>query len=120
MLVHRWVILRGLTHVNVPLRKVTALACCLHKFHNYCTNEIEIACYEQSKICPFFSSVNGSMPMEEDYNGNYVPNEILSGGNHSNDFVRRKVPINQMPRECMLQIIREKDFNAPNLENKCN
>ena len=73
-------------------------------------NEIE---HCEKKIETFYSSENGSTPMEEDSNGNCMPNEILNGGDHSDDFVRQKNPTNYVPREHMLQIARDEDLQRP-------
>ena len=82
MLVHRWAIMRGPMPVNITLHKVTVLAHCLCKLHNYFMNENEIKYYEQTKMYTFYYPTNGSTSMEEDSNGNYMPNEILNGGDY--------------------------------------
>ena len=46
--------------------------------------------------------------MEKDSDGNAVPDEIMDGGNHSDDFARRRVPENNVPRERRLQTVRGK------------
>ena len=91
---------------DVSLREANALAYCLRKLHNHCMSKNEIEHCDKTKIDSFLSSVNGSTPIKEDSNGNCAPNKILSGGNYSDDFVRRKVPTNYIPRERTLQIIR--------------
>ena len=118
MLVHRWAILRSPMPVNIPLRKVTALTHALFKLHNYCTNKNDIKHYEQTKIDSFVSSVDGSMPVEKDSNRNIIPDEIMSGGDHSDDFVRRRIAVNNVPRELMLQVVREKDLKLPEANRK--
>ena len=61
----------------------------------------------------FYSYVTGSLPMVADGNGNSFPKEILNGGKHSDDYNRRKVPINNAPRELFLQIVMQKYLRRP-------
>ena len=51
-----------------------------------------------------YSSANGSTPMEEDSNSKCMPDKIMNGGDHSDDFIRNRIPINNVPREHVLQI----------------
>ena len=55
--------------------------------------------------------------MEDDSNGNYLPDEIIDGGNHSDDFNRKRIPICNEPRERLLQVAREKDLRRPERRN---
>ena len=48
----------------------------------------------------------GSMPMGKDWDGNQFPTEIMNRRNHSDDFNRNMVPINNAPLERVLQIVR--------------
>ena len=61
----------------------------------------------------FYSSISGALPLFADCNGNELPKEILHGGKHSDDCNRRKVPINNSPRERLLQIVIQKDLRRP-------
>ena len=42
-----------------------------------------------------------------------TPVKILNGGDHSEDYDRWRISSNNVPRERMLQIIREKDLRRP-------
>ena len=58
--------------------------------------------------------------MEEDSNVNCVPDEIMSRGDHSDEFTRKN-PINNSPRrERVLQITRGNTHDIQSLENKFN
>ena len=117
MLVHRWAILQSPMPVNIPLRKVTALTYCLCKLHNYCTNENEQKHHEKTKIDAFYTSVNGSVSMETDADGNQLPKEIVNGGEHSDDFLQKRIPIDNIPRERLLQLVIEKDLKRHSPRN---
>lgn len=98
---------------NAPLGKVTALTYYLCKLRNYCINENESKYHEQIKIDSFFSAVNGSIAMANDGNRNLTPNETQNGGEHSDDYNCNKIKVINIPREQMLEIIREKDLCRP-------
>ena len=74
--------------------------------------ESEIEQCEKTKIDSFYSSVSRSMPVEEDSNGS-IPDEIMSREDHTDEFDRKRNLINNAPRECSLQIEREKDLRLP-------
>ena len=59
---------------------------CLCKLCNYYINENEIKYYEQTKIDNCDLSVNESIVIEDDSNGNYLPNKIIDRGNHLDHF----------------------------------
>ena len=113
MLVHRWAILRRPLPYNIPLRKATAMTYCLCKLHNYCIDENEATHYEQTNIDKFYSSITGCVPVNSDGQGNLIPNELLGGGNHSDDYDRWRVSGNNSPRELMLKMVRDKDLCRP-------
>ena len=56
--------------------------------------------------------------MGKDSNGNITPDEIMNGGDRSDDFVRRRIAVNNVRRERMLQIVREKDLQCPEANRK--
>ena len=58
------------------------------------------------------------MPMEKYSNGNVATDEIMNGGDNSDDFVRRRIAVNNVPRDLMLQIVREKDLKRPEANRK--
>ena len=113
MLVHRWGILRKPMPQNVSLGKITALTYCLCKLHNFCIDEKEKEHYEQTKIDAFYSSLNGSIDVQEDSAGNKIPTDIIHGGEHSDDFIRKNIPVSNIPHEMMLKIVQEKDLHRP-------
>ena len=51
--------------------------------------------------------------MDIDTNGNVFTTEINLGGEHSGDFDRRLVKNNNLPRDKMLNIVRNKDLRGP-------
>ena len=51
--------------------------------------------------------------MEIDDNGNVLANEITHGVENSDDFDRRRVIHNNLPRDNMLSIVRNKCFRRP-------
>jgi len=113
MLVHRWAILRKPMPCNYTLGRITSLTHALCKLHNYCIDEGEIKSYAQTRGDAFFSAVSGSIVMDTDNSGNVLPTEISHGGEHSDDFDRRRAHTNYLPRDKMLTIVRVKDLRRP-------
>ena len=89
------------------------MTCCLCKLHKHCIDENEVTRHEQTKIDNFYSSITGSIPIVNDGQGNLMPNEILGGGNHTDDYDRWRVRVNDSPRDTMLKKVREKDSCRP-------
>ena len=55
--------------------------------------------------------------METDADGNQLPKEIVNGGEHSDDFLQKRIPIDNIPRERLLQLVIEKDLKRHSPRN---
>ena len=102
LLVHRWAILRKPIPQKHTLGKITALTYSLCKLHNYCIDEREEACYQQTRGDAFCVVINGSIAMDSDNKGNVLDTGITNGGKHSDDVDCRRVIHNNLPRDKML------------------
>ena len=81
--------------------------------HNYCIDKREEANYQKTIGVTFYAAISGSIGMDADANGNVFATEIAHGGEHSDDFDRWRVTNNNLPRDNILTIVRNKDLRRP-------
>ena len=98
------------TKLETPEFKATSIIYYLHKLHNYCIDENKATHYEQTNIDRFYSLITGCVSLNSDGQGNLIPNELLGGGNCSDDYDCWRVSSNNCPQELILKILREKDL----------
>ena len=102
------------THTpETDFRKNHSFDIFLCKFHNYCIDEREEACYQRTRDDTFYSAINGSIAMCSEDKGNVLATEITHGGEHSDNFDRRRVMHNNLPRDKMLATVRNKYLRRP-------
>ena len=58
----------------------------------------------------FHSAISGAIPIGDDDSGNLLPKELIDRG-CAEDCDRRKVASSNLPRECLLQIVIDKDLH---------
>jgi DDE superfamily endonuclease len=118
MVYHRFAILHKPIQQKIMIAKTTALvmACC--KLHNYCINndDATVPIPREGDIMNVL--LEGGIPL--DSTTDYRPCQLLDGGNHSTDFgrfsTRRRSEYRQselLPRDKLLQIIKDKDLRRP-------
>ena len=68
----------------------------------------EKKCCVQTRGDAFCLAISGSAIVDANRSGNILATEMSHGGEHSDDFDRRRVPTNHSPREKILTIVRVK------------
>ena len=89
------------------------MTCSLCKLHDHCVDEREEKCCAQTRGDAFHSAESGSIVMDTNSSGNVLATDISHGGEHADDFDRRRVHNNYLPRDKMLTIVRVKDLRRP-------
>jgi hypothetical protein len=125
ILVHRWGILRKPIPFGITIQKTTALVMCMCKLHNFCIDENDVQVPLPTAQDAAQIMAEGGVPMEGDDNR---PDQLLDGGNHFDDISSYHLRqarnasarhAERSPREILLQIIKDQDFQRPRPKGWC-
>lgn len=117
-LVHRWSMLRRPLSTNLSIKKVTALTHTLYKLHNFCIDQNEERVSDIIEMDKFIRILCGYMPLSVTHDGESIPDQLLSGGDHWDDcehIRRRKARKHSrnrsiLPRDDMVALVRERNL----------
>lgn len=126
-LVHRWGMLRKPIAVNIGVCETMLLLTALCKLHNYCLDEKELASTAAEDVRHVFKVGGLLLPrLDEETDESYWSydpeqdrvNELLDGGDHSNDYERkchwqRFSRVEHLPFKLLLTNIIENRYTRP-------
>ena len=117
-LVHRWGMLRKPIPYGISVQKTTSLVYCLCKLHNYCIDEKDGAVAPATATDTLEIAADGGVAL---VGQSQTPEQLLNGGNHFDDILRRdRVQYQRQsnleavsPRDLLHEVVVKKDLGWP-------